>query len=218
MESVPATDHWRPPALGTGPLQRRGRGVVGLGVVVRLRGARRHPRRVHGPLGAGRVAHAEEYQGRLAEADPADLVVLVYHEYCLAESSGLDPDPADYLRRFPGHTIGWTGSSACTRSWTHRKPKVGRTRVAARGRGRGQSVPPAARLGRGGSARVFLAEQSDLEHRLVVLKVSTRATSEPLLLARARHAHIVEAAPASDDRRWDAATGLHALSGRGDAG
>ena len=47
-------------------------------------------------------------------------------------------------------------------------------------------------LGRGSFARVFLAEQTDLENRLVVLKVSTRMTREPWLLARVRHAHIVE--------------------------
>src|SRR4029077_3175840 len=48
------------------------------------------------------------------------------------------------------------------------------------------------KLGEGGFARVFLAEQSDLDDRLVVVKVSTRITPEPRLLARARHSHIVE--------------------------
>ena len=47
-------------------------------------------------------------------------------------------------------------------------------------------------LGRGSFARVFLAEQADLENRLVVVKLATRSTREPWLLARARHAHIVE--------------------------
>ena len=47
-------------------------------------------------------------------------------------------------------------------------------------------------MGAGGFARVFLAEQADLDHRLVVVKVSTRITPEPRLLARARHSHIVE--------------------------
>ena len=47
-------------------------------------------------------------------------------------------------------------------------------------------------LGEGAFARVFLAEQSDLGGRPVVLKVSTRPSPEARLLARARHAHIVE--------------------------
>lgn len=46
-------------------------------------------------------------------------------------------------------------------------------------------------LGRGGFARVFLAEQTDLEDRLVVLKFSLRASREPWLLARSRHPNIV---------------------------
>jgi len=46
-------------------------------------------------------------------------------------------------------------------------------------------------LGRGGFARVFLAEQTDLENRLVVLKFSRGASREPWLLARARHPNIV---------------------------
>ena len=47
-------------------------------------------------------------------------------------------------------------------------------------------------LGRGGFSRVFLAEQTNLENRLVVLKLSVKITREPWLLARVRHAHIVE--------------------------
>lgn len=46
-------------------------------------------------------------------------------------------------------------------------------------------------LGRGGFARVFLAEQTDLGDRLVVLKFSRRASREPWLLARAGHPNIV---------------------------
>ena len=47
-------------------------------------------------------------------------------------------------------------------------------------------------LGRGSFSRVFLAEQIDLENRLVVLKVATHLTQEPWLLARVRHPHVVE--------------------------
>lgn len=46
-------------------------------------------------------------------------------------------------------------------------------------------------LGRGGFARVFLAEETDLANRLVVLKFSRRPSSEPWLMARARHPNIV---------------------------
>jgi len=60
--------------------------------------------------------------------------------------------------------------------------------------GVGDSVGPyllKRELGRGGFARVFLAEQTDLADRLVVLKFSRRPSREPWLLARARHPNIV---------------------------
>ena len=46
-------------------------------------------------------------------------------------------------------------------------------------------------LGRGAFARVFLAEELSLGHRLVALKVSRAEGDEPLMLARLQHAHIV---------------------------
>ena len=46
-------------------------------------------------------------------------------------------------------------------------------------------------LGRGAFARVFLAEELSLGHRLVALKVSRAEGDEPRILARLQHAHIV---------------------------
>ncbi len=92
-------------------------------------------------------------------------------------------------------------------------------------------------LGRGSFARVFLAEQIDLENRLVVVKVATHFTREPWLLARVRHPHVVEVVShalledfgfhlicmpflggatllsvlAENKRRWPVATGTHLL-------
>ena len=47
-------------------------------------------------------------------------------------------------------------------------------------------------LGRGSFSRVFLAEQMNLENRLVVVKVATHLTREPWLLARVRHPHVAD--------------------------
>ncbi|MGE3818338.1 MAG: protein kinase [Isosphaeraceae bacterium] len=54
-------------------------------------------------------------------------------------------------------------------------------------------------LGRGAFARVFLAEQVDLGHRRVALKVSRAEGDEPQILARLQHAHIVPIHSLHDD-------------------
>jgi serine/threonine protein kinase len=46
-------------------------------------------------------------------------------------------------------------------------------------------------LGRGAFGRVFLALQTDLAHRYVVLKISARAPGEPEVLARLQHTNVV---------------------------
>ncbi|HEU5116618.1 MAG TPA: hypothetical protein VFT74_08070, partial [Isosphaeraceae bacterium] len=51
----------------------------------------------------GESPRAEEFLIRLPEsADSQDEALeLVYHEFCLAEQSGLSPDPSSFLDRFP---------------------------------------------------------------------------------------------------------------------
>ncbi len=53
------------------------------------------------------------------------------------------------------------------------------------------NYPLIAELGRGALARVYLAQQPDLAQRLVVLKVTQRATSEADKLARLQHTGII---------------------------
>ncbi|MDR3637922.1 MAG: protein kinase [Isosphaeraceae bacterium] len=54
-------------------------------------------------------------------------------------------------------------------------------------------------LGRGAFARVYLAEQPSLSHRLVALKVSRAVGEEPQMLARLQHTHIVPIFSVHDD-------------------
>ncbi len=62
-------------------------------------------------------------------------------------------------------------------------------------------------LGRGAFARVYLAEQTSLGHRLVALKVSKAEGDEPQILARLQHTHIVPIHSVHDDVR----TGLRLM-------
>jgi len=138
----------------------------------------------------GEPVRAEEYLGLFAPTDAAE---LIYHEYCLAEAADLNPDPSDYLRRFPDHSdaLGRLFSLHGAFSISTIQKMVEPADLPESG----DEIGPyrlLRELGRGAFARVFLAEQSDLGDRLVVVKVSTRPSTEPTLLARARHANIVE--------------------------
>src|SRR5262249_33148116 len=145
----------------------------------------------------GETPGAEPYLARLRPGSAELGVELVYREYCLAELAGRHPDPSEFLARFPEHgtvlerlfALHRVCSSSQLRRWADPAleddplPEVG------------DEIGPyvlTRELGRGSFARVFLAEQSDLENRPVVVKVTTRPTREPWLLARARHANIVE--------------------------
>ena len=138
----------------------------------------------------GEPVRAEDYLGLFAPTDAAE---LIYHEYCLAEAADLNPDPSDYLRRFPDHSdaLGRLFSLHGAFSISTIQKIVEPANLPESG----DEIGPyrlLRELGRGAFARVFLAEQSDLGDRLVVVKVSTRSSAEPTLLARARHANIVE--------------------------
>jgi serine/threonine protein kinase/tetratricopeptide (TPR) repeat protein len=147
--------------------------------------------------GRGDVGDAGDYLARLGAADRPLAAQLIYRDYCLAELAGRHPDPGSYLDRFPEFRTllervfalhgdlpdSLPGGPVDASSGGVALPEVG------------HEIGPYVllrELGRGSFARVFLAEQADLENRLVVVKVSTRSTREPWLLARACHASIVE--------------------------
>lgn len=152
----------------------------------------------------GEAPRAEEYVARLAVDDPEGVVALAYKEFCLAEEAGLEPDRADLLDRFPDHRerLGRLFELHAAVDIDHLCLWVGDSGPSARGALADRALPQSGdaigpylllrELGRGSFARVFLATQADLEDRYVVVKVSTRISPEPRLLARARHAQIVE--------------------------
>jgi serine/threonine protein kinase len=145
----------------------------------------------------GLAPTAERYLERLDAADSRAAIELIYREYCLAEAAGQEPQEDAYLARFPDHAEALKRLLGLHRACS---PSLVGGWVAAASvnpdlPNAGDAIGPYVlrrELGRGGFARVFLAEQSNLENRLVVVKVTTRPTREPWLLARVRHAHIVE--------------------------
>ena len=145
----------------------------------------------------GEAPVVEDYLHHLDPADSLGAVELIYREYCLAEADGRGPDPSSYLARFPQHREALERllhlHGECPTSLLGRwfKPTAAEADLPEAGDSIGPYVLRR-ELGRGSFARVFLAEEADLENRLIVVKVSTRVTREPWLLARARHAHIVE--------------------------
>ena len=128
---------------------------------------------------------------------PRLAVEVIYREFCLAELSGLEPDPKLFLARFPEYRQRLDRLFAVHRHFSTSQLQhwVEPERDADSFPQPGDDIGPYVlfrELGRGGFARVYLAGQADLENRLVVVKLSTRSTREPWLLARVRHAHIVE--------------------------
>ncbi|MBV8487324.1 MAG: serine/threonine protein kinase, partial [Planctomycetaceae bacterium] len=143
------------------------------------------------------IARAEDYFARIGPVAPRLAVEVIYREFCLAEGSGLEPDPKLFLARFPEYrqrlerlfAVHRHFSASQLRRWVEPEPDADNFPQP------GDDIGPYVlfrELGRGGFARVYLAGQADLENRLVVVKLSTRSTREPWLLARVRHAHIVE--------------------------
>jgi serine/threonine protein kinase/tetratricopeptide (TPR) repeat protein len=137
----------------------------------------------------------ETFLDRLDPADSEAAVELIYRDYFLTERGGCIPDPAAYFARFPMyreslervlqvHDV-WSSSLLCNLVGPPRAelPEAGDTIAPFELR---------RELGRGSFARVFLAAQTDLSNRLVVVKVSSQTSREPWLLARAQHTHIVE--------------------------
>ncbi|MGC8638701.1 MAG: protein kinase domain-containing protein [Isosphaeraceae bacterium] len=145
----------------------------------------------------GEISGSEAYLELLGPVAPRLAVEVIYREYCLAERDGRRPDDAEFLARFPRYREALepllTVHRQCTLSEARGWIEPDQEEVALPETG--DEIGPyilRRELGRGAFARVFLAEQADLEYRQVVVKISTRRTREPWLLARARHANIVE--------------------------
>ena len=120
-------------------------------------------------------------------AFPAAVLTLVREEICRRREHGPPPEVEEYQRRFP--------------QWADDLPALFATHCASINSSESVIFPSsgemvgdcrlAAELGRGAQGRVFLATQTSLADRLVVLKMGPRDGHEHLALARLLHTHIV---------------------------
>jgi tetratricopeptide (TPR) repeat protein len=119
-------------------------------------------------------------------ANPEAAVRVIYEEVCQRQELGQEVALEELVARFPQ----WADELAvvldCHRllglDSGPRFPNVGEVLGENR---------LLAELGRGGRGRVYLAEQTFLAGRLVVVKLTARADQEHLNLARLTHTHIV---------------------------
>lgn len=144
----------------------------------------------------GEIPSSEAYLALLGPVAPRLAVEVVYREYCLAERDGRPQNETEFLARFPQYRESLQTLLAmhrhCTLSEVQGWIEPDEDSILPV---EGDEIGPyilRRELGRGAFARVFLAEQADLEFRQVVVKLATRLTREPWLMARVRHAHIVE--------------------------
>lgn len=139
----------------------------------------------------------EDFLDRYPElrTQPEAALSLVCEEICLREEYGLKDGEATVLERFL--TLRTQVEQAMI---AHRRQREDRA---------GPGFPSAGEtwaecyllteLGRGAMGRVFLATQTALANRPVVLKISTRDAREHLSLARLQHTHIVPLYAVHDD-------------------
>ncbi|MCE9555724.1 MAG: serine/threonine protein kinase [Planctomycetes bacterium] len=149
----------------------------------------------------------EDYLGRFPElADGGVPCDLVYEEFHLRKQAGEPVIAADFLARFPQQAdqlrrlLGLDGAERTTSLFA---PVVSAPLSV------GETIDDfdlLTELGSGAFATVFLARQRSLQ-RLVALKTSANAGTEPQTLAQLEHPHIVRVY----DQRYDAERDLRLL-------
>jgi serine/threonine protein kinase/tetratricopeptide (TPR) repeat protein len=140
----------------------------------------------------------EEYLSRHPELcdRPEAAVELIYEEYCLRQSAGDEGAEQDLLQRFPQ----WAGPLRVMLDCHRRLLESERDRPQFPAVGeRVADFRLLAELYRGPHGRVFLAAQTALAGRPVVLKVTPLGGGEHLSLARLQHTHIVPLYSVCDD-------------------
>jgi serine/threonine protein kinase/tetratricopeptide (TPR) repeat protein len=137
----------------------------------------------------GQQPRAEEFLHRYGELgkDPEAAVHLIYEEICLRQEQGQEVTAAEIARRFPQ----WQEKLSSLLSFHHLlRDQPGVPEFPEPGETLGD-FHLRAELGSGALGRVYLATQTSLADRPVVLKMTPADGQEHLSLARLQHTHIV---------------------------
>jgi serine/threonine protein kinase/regulator of sirC expression with transglutaminase-like and TPR domain len=113
-------------------------------------------------------------------ADPTALSALAFEEYRLRRAAGERATREEYSSKHGVDSSSWPEIESPVSP--AKFPAVGNQLLGFR---------LVRELGRGAFARVYLADQADLAHRHVALKVTTELTAEPERLAQLQHPNIV---------------------------
>ncbi len=117
--------------------------------------------------------------------DPEALKALAFEEFRQRVAAGQFVAREEYANRYQIDISDWPAAEDAgpgDSTSTARFPRIGDTLLGF------QLIRE---LGRGAIGRVYLAEQADLAHRQVAVKVTTEVTVEPERLAQLQHEHIV---------------------------
>ena len=135
----------------------------------------------------------EDYKGRFPELfdDPGVIRELIAEELRLRTAAGEYPESHEYQNRFGVDAGNLRADSRPTRN----SPGHGDEQPTDRMPSIGETIPPGYRLtdqlGQGAFGRVFLARETNLGDRPVVIKLSAKLAGEPVTLARLQHTNIV---------------------------
>src|SRR5262245_452453 len=141
------------------------------------------------------VEHYLDRHPHLKSLTPA-VIDLVYEEICLRRERGAPLRLSDIARRFPTFRRQIAVLLDCAEALEAGAafPSVGQSLGDFR---------LVEEIGRGGQGRVFLATESTLGDRPVVLKITPRTGHEHLSLARLQHTHIVPLLSVLDEAETD---------------
>lgn len=137
--------------------------------------------------GRGERLTPEEILARWPGIDSESAIRLIYEDVCLRRESGIEVETAEVLRRFPE----WADELEVLLDCDRLLSQPGDVPVFPE---IGQTLGPfrlLAELGRGAAGRTYLAAESALADRQVVVKVIPDDQDEHLALARLQHTHIV---------------------------